>query len=669
MDFLGSFLGGMSGGAVGSIVVSIVADSTGLKGGLEDAKKSASGFADAILSGKGLSGALGAITTAGAVGALVALGTALIAVADAAMKAADAFNQAMNAIYIGTGATGAALDSLDASLMNISGTVGNSTDDIAAALGNLNTAYDLTDAELEGLSKTYLALAKVTGGDVSSSIEKSREVWNKWGVTVEDQSSKLDYFFRISQQSGAKMDTLLSILAESDRGFQLMGLSVEEAAAMIGTLTKTDGVAAAREFASGIEMAAVRMAEEYGSDSEAQQALGSLIGEMKAAGDEQAAMKVGADVFGKSIGTVAGAIYGGALEFKGLQKSASEAGPSLVEIAKQTESLEDKMTKLGAAGQEALRPIGDVLLGGIGNMVDDNLIPMLDVIGKIVQVVVDFGTWLWEHSLLGIIQTIMDKLKSSERIQAAIQRIVDVFGRLWERIVGTGEGLDLLDVAIDGLVFIIENLLVPALDLIAIALAILTGDWEYAFGMMTQFTKDATESEKNLFGDMFDEISGMFTESIKSWITTVSNFGKTVVNTAVNAIAGGIDAVDQGLDMLLSAFEAFGQSIVDYFVDMWNGLIGVFERGFQTLLDNTPLGSILGLLGVDTTVDLSRYQISAPEITLPRTELLKDASQAVRQTGVTINQQINVTTNNTVSALDIQRATEKASRDAMRAGI
>ena len=72
MSFLSSFLGGAGGAVIGNLVVSIVADTTGLKAGFDDAKQSAKGFTDAILSGKGLKNALGAISPAAVAGVAVA---------------------------------------------------------------------------------------------------------------------------------------------------------------------------------------------------------------------------------------------------------------------------------------------------------------------------------------------------------------------------------------------------------------------------------------------------------------------------------------------------------------------------------------------------------------------------------------------------------------------
>lgn len=92
--------------------------------------------------------------------------------------------------------------------------------------------------------------------DVSTAISKARAVFNKFGVAVDDQSDTLDYFFRISQNSGVEMDQLLSILESSDRGFQLLGLSAEESAVMVGTAISKDGVETVQELAAGLEMAA-----------------------------------------------------------------------------------------------------------------------------------------------------------------------------------------------------------------------------------------------------------------------------------------------------------------------------------------------------------------------------------------------------------------------------
>ncbi|MDE2519194.1 MAG: phage tail tape measure protein [Methanocorpusculum sp.] len=545
-----------------------------------------------------------------------------------------------------------------------------SMQDIGSAVADLNTAYGLQGEELEELSRQYLALSQVTGMNVSTAIEKARAVFNKFGISVDQQTDKLDYFFRVYQNSGVSVDRLLSILDQYDRGFQLLGLSVEEAAAMIGTAVQKDGVEAAQELAQGLEMAAGRAVDKWGSESEAQAGLRETIRLMQEAGDETAAMGAGnaAELFGtRYVGKVAGAITGGVMDYSALMQTAS-TGVTLQALAKTTETLEQKMQKLGASTQEALLPIGNVLQDAIGGAIDSAL-PALEMLGNGIQKIVDLFGAIWEKSPLGIIQQIWDRIANSQRIQDAIQRLIQVFDRLWSRIFAGGNSLDLIDKLIDVLAFTIENVLVPAIDALSLVIAVLTGDWESAAGLWKQYTESATESITNLFGGLFDGLDQMLFGWIgttigawKSWITGI-------VSTMTNGIAGMIDMWDGWLDGMLDTLESWGQSIVNFFVDIWNNLVKTVQDAANSMIQNTPLGSLLNAFGVDASINLTDWQIEAPKVEIARSDVLKDAASGVRGVGATINQTVNITTTKVVDALEAQRGIERANRDLVRSGV
>ena len=605
-----------------------------------------------------------------AVAALTALATAAVAVGQAALEAAQQFQEAANAIRIGTGATGEAFDQLNAVMLDINGTVASSTQDIGTAIADLNTAYGIQGEELESLSRQYLALAQVTGMDVSTAIEKARAVFNKFGVEVEDQSNTLDYFLRISQQSGVSMDQLLSILDSADRGFQLLGLSVEEAAAVIGTAMAKDGVEAAQELASGLERAASQAVEKWGSDSEAQKGLRETLALMKQAGDETQAAAIltqQTGLSGRFAATVAGAAMGGALDYGDLMAAAS-SGDTLQALARETETLDQKMQKLGAATQEALLPIGNVIQDAIGRAIE-GVLPILQLLGNSLQVIVNLFGAIWERSPLGIITQIWDKLAGSERLQDAIKRLMDVFDRFWSRLFAGTDTLDLIDGLVNVLAFTIENILVPALDALSFVIAVITGDWESAAELWTQYTESASESVTNLFGGLFDGLDemlyGWITGAISAWQSLVTS----IVSTITNGIAGIVDMWDSWLNGMLDILEGWGQSVVDFFVDIWNNLIQTVQEAANALINNTPLGGILGFFGMDTSIDLSGWQATAPTIEIARTDALANAADSIRGFGTTINQTVNITTDKVVDALEAQRGIERANRDIVRSGV
>lgn len=605
-----------------------------------------------------------------AVAALTALATAAVAVGQAALEAAQQFQEAANAIRIGTGATGEAFDQLNAVMLDINGTVASSTQDIGTAIADLNTAYGLQGEELESLSRQYLALAQVTGMDVSTAIEKARAVFNKFGVEVEDQSNTLDYFFRISQQSGVSMDQLLSILDSADRGFQLLGLSVEEAAAVIGTAMAKDGVEAAQELASGLERAASQAVEKWGSDSEAQKGLWETLALMKQAGDETQAAAIltqQTGLSGRFAATVAGAAMGGALDYGDLMAAAS-SGDTLQALARETETLEQKMQKLGAATQEALLPIGNLLDEGLKKLAE-MAIPLVEQIGKDLEYIGDIFTVIYKNNPFAIFERVLKVILENKQVQEALRNVMDAFNTLRNTISGSAADVDIFAGIINILATILINVVVPALNLVAEALNFLTDSWKAASEIWHSITEGIGTDTIDLFGGLFDGLDemlyGWITGTVSAWETLITS----IVSTTTNGIAGVVDMWDSWLDGMLDIFEGWGQSVVDFFVDIWNNLIQTTEDSVNALLNNTGLGSFLGFFGLDTSLDLSGWQLTAPTVEIARSDALANAADSIRGFGTTINQTVNITTDKTIDALEAQRGIERANRDIVRSGV
>lgn len=605
-----------------------------------------------------------------AVAALTALATAAVAVGQAALEAAQQFQEAANAIRIGTGATGEAFDQLNAVMLDINGTVASSTQDIGTAIADLNTAYGLQGEELESLSRQYLALAQVTGMDVSTAIEKARAVFNKFGVEVEDQSNTLDYFLRISQQSGVSMDQLLSILDSADRGFQLLGLSVEEAAAVIGTAMAKDGVEAAQELASGLERAASQAVEKWGSDSEAQKGLRETLALMKQAGDETQAAAIltqQTGLSGRFAATVAGAAMGGALDYGDLMAAAS-SGDTLQALARETETLEQKMQKLGAATQEALLPIGNLLDEGLKKLAE-MAIPLVEQIGKDLEYIGDIFTVIYKNNPFAIFERVLKVILENKQVQEALRNVMDAFNTLRNTISGSAADVDIFAGIINILATILINVVVPALNLVAEALNFLTDTWKAASEIWHSITEGIGTDTIDLFDGLFDGLDemlyGWITGTVSAWETLITS----IVSTTTNGIAGVVDMWDSWLDGMLDILEGWGQSVVDFFVDIWNNLIQTTEDSVNALLNNTGLGSFLGFFGLDTSLDLSGWQLTAPTVEIARSDALANAADSIRGFGTTINQTVNITTDKTIDALEAQRGIERASRDLVRAGV
>lgn len=174
-------------------------------------------------------------------GAFIATAAGIAAVvtsAAALYKVGSIFDEVTDTIITATGASGDALASLEASAQEVGMRTPAAFADIGVAIGELNTRLGLTGAPLEDMTKRMLDLARVTGGDVQSTIANTTRVFGDWGITVEDQAAAMDTMFAATQLTGVGMDALSQKVVQFGAPLRNLGISFEESVAMLGKWEK-----------------------------------------------------------------------------------------------------------------------------------------------------------------------------------------------------------------------------------------------------------------------------------------------------------------------------------------------------------------------------------------------------------------------------------------------
>lgn len=237
MSFLSSFLGGAGGAVVGNLVVSIVADTTGLKAGFNDAKQSAKGFADAILSGKGLKNALGAIGPAAVAGVAVAGIAAIGAVmVDSTAKAVE-FQKSMAAVMTQLPGAGKEVEEeLTSVIRDLQTELG------VASSESLPAMYDALSA---GISENDIAKFMETsskmaiGGliDMGTAVDGLTSAVNAYGSDVLDVESASDILFTTIRLGKVDMSELATSLSNVTPLAAAAGVGLDQVGAAVATLT------------------------------------------------------------------------------------------------------------------------------------------------------------------------------------------------------------------------------------------------------------------------------------------------------------------------------------------------------------------------------------------------------------------------------------------------
>lgn len=196
-----------------------------------------------------------ALAVGAAVGGIaVATGKAVIEAGKYMKDLGASFDDAADAIRIGTGATGDALDGLLDDFDAVYKSVPTTMEDASKAIADYNTRLGLTGPQLQEISKQAIQVSDMLGDDLGSVIEESSQAFQQWNIDADDMGGAMDYIFKVSQSTGMGFTDLMADMQKFGPQLQEMGYSFETASALMGQLDKagvnTDEVLGAMKRAS-----------------------------------------------------------------------------------------------------------------------------------------------------------------------------------------------------------------------------------------------------------------------------------------------------------------------------------------------------------------------------------------------------------------------------------
>ena len=163
----------------------------------------------------------------------------LVAVGKAGFDAYEEVQGGMNEIIKKTGATGEAAEALEKVYKDVSKNVVGDFEDIGSAVGELNTKLGLQGEELEAMSESAMKYAKINDTDVTAAIDSVTNMMNNAGIAADQFDEMLDKLTVAAQQSGVDVNKLAQTVQQNATAFTEMGLSTDEAIAMLANFEKT----------------------------------------------------------------------------------------------------------------------------------------------------------------------------------------------------------------------------------------------------------------------------------------------------------------------------------------------------------------------------------------------------------------------------------------------
>lgn len=480
----------------------------------------------------------------------IAIGTAFVAGAGLAIKAAAdigkslynlgaEFDSAYDAIRIGTGATGEALEGLKNDFKTVYNSVPASMEDASKAIADYNTRLGLTGKELTDMSTKALQVSEMLGEDLSATIKGSSQAFQQWGIDNKDMGKQMDHIFKVSQSTGIGFNELMTSMQQYGPQLQDMGYSFEEASALMGQMEKA-GVNTS-EVLGAMKKAVGTLAKEGFSASDGMQLYYEKI---MNAGSAAEATALANEVFGARAGsTMAAAIKNGTLSVEAFTKSLKDNKESIDAAYWATADFEQKQKLLKNNMKTAFEPVALAVFDGMAELmpiVSNVMQQMAPVIAQLVTQLTPFINDVFSKfgEILEMIGPSLAQLAGS-----VLPPLMAVISALLPPIIQ------------------VVNALLPALVDIVTALSPIIGFLANMIGVaLTQALNVVMPIIQNIIGaftNLVDFITNVFTghwgEALKNIVKMFGNIFGGIVNYALwplNAIIGLINTAIEGLNQI-----------------------------------------------------------------------------------------------------------------------
>ena len=361
-----------------------------------------------------------ALAVGAAVGGIaVATGKAVVEAGKYLKDLGSQFDEAADAIRIGTGATGDALDGLLDDFDEVYKSVPTTMEDASKAIADYNTRLGLTGPQLQEISKQALQVSDMLGDDLGGVIEESSQAFQQWNIDADNMGGAMDYIFKVSQSTGMGFTDLMSNMQKFGPQLQEMGYSFETASALMGQLDKA-GVNT-EEVLSAMKKSVGALAKEGISASDG---LAMYYEQIKNAGTAAEAASIASEIFGTKAGsTMAAAIRDGTLAVGDLTESLLENGETIAGAAEDTYDFAERLQIMKQGLEVALKPMANTVFDGLNKFMPV-LQKLMEQIVPVISDAVEAAAPFVEEFLMGAADALEDVLPMISQLAADLLPIL-----------------------------------------------------------------------------------------------------------------------------------------------------------------------------------------------------------------------------------------------------
>ena len=368
-----------------------------------------------------------ALAVGAAVGGIaVATGKAVVEAGKYMKDLGASFDDAADAIRIGTGATGDALDGLLDDFDAVYKSVPTTMEDASKAIADYNTRLGLTGPQLQEISKQAIQVSDMLGDDLGSVIEESSQAFQQWNIDADDMGGAMDYIFKVSQSTGMGFTDLMADMQKFGPQLQEMGYSFETASALMGQLDKA-GVNT-DEVLGAMKKSVATLAKEGISASDG---LAMYYEKIKNAGTAAEAASIASEIFGTRAGsTMAAAIRDGSLAVADLTAELQENGETIAGAADDTYDFAERLQVMKQGLEVALKPMANTVFDGLNKFMP-TLQKLMEQITPAISKAVEAAAPFVDEFLTGAADALMPLLDPlMQLVQALLPPILSLIGAI-----------------------------------------------------------------------------------------------------------------------------------------------------------------------------------------------------------------------------------------------
>jgi TP901 family phage tail tape measure protein len=567
--------------------------------------------------------ALGAgVATAG-----VAIGKATIEAGKYLVDLGSQFDGAVDAIRIGTGATGEALNSLMSDFDEVYKSVPTNMEDAGKVIADYNTRLGLTGPVLQDISKQALQVSDMFEDDLNSVIEESSQAFQAWNIDTEDMSKAMDYVFKASQSTGAGFTDLMGKVQQFAPQLQEMGYSFEESTALIGQLDK-----------AGVNTSEVLSAMKKGVGSLAKEGISASAGmelyaeKIKNAKDMTEATTIASEIFGSKAGsTMAAAIREGTLSVADLAKELGSSSETIGGAAEDTYDFAERLQLFKQQAEVALEPLAGTMFDTLNEIMPvaaeamegiipiiqemaETIIPVIqDIMPQLIPLFQEFVPILLEMAsslagqllppLLDMIQEILPVLLPLiSQIMPLLAKIITAIMPTFIKLITTllPPIMKIVTAILPVIINLINTLLPIFMSVIDLLMPILDIIMELIDPIVNLINSGVTpliavlgtliSQVLSALGPALEFIAGLFSGAIKGAIEGI----KPIIESLMQVFTGIVDFVN---NVFSGNWSAAWENIVQVFDGIISGISGIFKVPINFVIGgiNEFLGGINGI--------------------------------------------------------------------------